>query len=115
VTGFAAPTVASVRYLGGAFARIDPDATAFAIRDREVMLFRVVMLPPDAAPELVVAAEAPWQPMRARITSTYGNFVENADPAQLPLLYPPATLERLRAVKRAFDPDNVLARNHNIV
>ena len=115
VTGFAGPTVASVRYLGGAFSRVDPDATAFAIRDREVMLFRVVMLPPDAAPELVAAAEAPWEPTRARITRTYGNFVERGDPSQLPLLYPPATLERLRAVKRAFDPDNVLARNHNIV
>ncbi|MGN6271716.1 MAG: FAD-binding oxidoreductase [Protaetiibacter sp.] len=115
VTGFAAPTVASVRYLGGAFARIDPDATAFAIRDREVMLFRVVMLPPDAEPELVEAAGVPWQPMHAHITSTYGNFIESADPSQLPLIYPPATLERLRAVKRAFDPDNVLARNHNIV
>jgi FAD/FMN-containing dehydrogenase len=114
VTGFAGPTVASIRYLGGAFSRVDPDATAFAIRDREVMLFRVAFLPPDAAPELVAAAEAPWAPMQARITSTYGNFVEKADPSQLTLLYPPATLERLRAVKRAFDPENVLARNHNV-
>ena len=109
------PTVASIRYLGGAFSRVPADATAFAVRDREVMLFRVVLLPPDAAPELIAAAEAPWEPMRARITSTYGNFVEKGDPAQLPLLYPPATLERLRAVKKQYDPDNVLARNHNIV
>lgn len=114
VTGFAGPTVASVRYLGGAFSRVDPETTAFAFRDREVMLFRLVMLPPDAAPELVAAAEAPWQPMHAHITSTYGNFIEEADPSQLPLLYPPTTLERLRAVKRAFDPHNVLARNHNV-
>ncbi|QNO36981.1 FAD-binding oxidoreductase [Protaetiibacter sp. SSC-01] len=115
VRSFEAPTVASVRYLGGAFARVDPDATAFAVRDREVMLFRVVMLPPDAAPELVEAAAAPWEPMRARITSTYGNFVEKGDPSVLPLIYPPATLERLRAVKRRYDPENLLARNHNIV
>lgn len=115
VRGFEAPTVASIRYLGGAFSRVDPDATAFAVRDREVMLFRVVMLPPDAAPELVAAAEAPWEPMRARITATYGNFSEKGDPAILPLLYPPATLQRLRAVKRAYDPENLLSRNHNIV
>lgn len=31
------------------------------------------------------------------------------------IVRPPATLERLSAVKRAFDPENVLARNHNIV
>ena len=109
------PTIASIRYLGGAFSRVPADATAFAIRDREVMLFRVVLLPPDAAPELIAAAEAPWDPMSARITSTYGNFVEKGDPSQIPLLFPPATLERLRAVKARFDPDNVLARNHNIV
>jgi FAD/FMN-containing dehydrogenase len=114
VTGFAGPTVSSVRYLGGAFSRVDPDATAFGVRDREVLLFRLAMLPPDAAPELVAAAEAPWAPVQARITSTYGNFIEASDPSQLPLIYPPATLERLRAVKRAFDPENVLARNHNI-
>lgn len=109
------PTVASIRYLGGAFSRVPADATAFAVRDREVMLFRVVLLPPDAAPELIAAAETPWEPMRERITSTYGNFVEKGDAAQIPLLYPPATLERLRAVKREFDPNNVFARNHNIV
>jgi len=115
IAGSPGPTIASIRYLGGAFSRVPTDATAFAIRDREVMLFRVVLLPPDAAPELIAAAEAPWAPMKQRITSTYGNFVEKGDPAQLPLLYPPATLERLRAVKTQFDPDNVLARNHNIV
>ena len=115
IAGSPGPTVASIRYLGGAFSRVPAEATAFAIRDREVMLFRVVLLPPDAAPELIAAAEAPWQPMEARITSTYGNFVEKGDPAQLPLLFPPATLERLRAVKARFDPGNVLSRNHNIV
>ncbi|MCS0500257.1 FAD-binding oxidoreductase [Protaetiibacter mangrovi] len=115
VTGFAAPTIASVRYLGGAFARVPADATAFAVRDLEAMLFRVVLLPPDAPDELAAAAAEPFAPVRARITSTYGNFAEAADPALLPLLYPPATLERLRAVKRAYDPDNVLRRNHNIM
>jgi FAD/FMN-containing dehydrogenase len=53
--------------------------------------------------------------MHAHITSTYGNFIESADPSQLPLIYPPKTLERLRAIKRAYDPENVLAHNHNIV
>lgn len=115
IAGSPGPTIASIRYLGGAFSRVPADATAFAIRDREVMLFRVVLLPPDAGPELIAAAEAPWQPMKDRITSTYGNFVEKGDPSQIPLLYPPATLDRLRAVKKRFDPDNLLSRNHNIV
>lgn len=115
VTGYPGPTVASVRYLGGAFSRVAPDATAFATRDREVMLFRLAFLPPDAAPELFAAAESPWEAISARVTSTYGNFIESSGPHQLPLIYPPATLERLRSIKRTFDPDNVLQHNHNIV
>jgi hypothetical protein len=30
-------------------------------------------------------------------------------------MYPPATLERLREVKRRYDPANLLSRNQNIV
>jgi FAD/FMN-containing dehydrogenase len=29
-------------------------------------------------------------------------------------MYPPATLERLRAVKAEWDPENLFRRNHNI-
>jgi FAD/FMN-containing dehydrogenase len=29
-------------------------------------------------------------------------------------MYPPATLERLRAVKAVWDPGNLFRRNHNI-
>lgn len=72
------------------------------------------MLPPDADEGLVAQAAAPWDPVAARITATYGNFVEREDPASLGLVYLPETLERLRAVKRRFDPENVLSRNHNI-
>jgi hypothetical protein len=30
-------------------------------------------------------------------------------------MYPPETMARLAAVKRAWDPSNVFDRNHNIV
>lgn len=53
--------------------------------------------------------------MRPHLAGAYGNFAEAEDPELLPRIYPEATLARLREVKRAFDPDNVLARNHNIV
>ena len=114
-TSFPAPTVASVRYLGGAFSRVPADATAFAVRDREAMLFRVVFLPPDADAASVAAVAPSWEPLARRITSTYGNFIEHAEPEHIPLIYPPATLARLRELKRSFDPHNVLARNHNVV
>ena len=37
------------------------------------------------------------------------------EPAELvERMYPPATLERLRAVKAEWDPENRFRRNHNI-
>jgi FAD/FMN-containing dehydrogenase len=30
-------------------------------------------------------------------------------------MYPPATLKRLRELKRRYDPQNLLSRNQNIV
>jgi FAD/FMN-containing dehydrogenase len=49
------------------------------------------------------------------IEGRYAN--ENADygPEQTRLLYGDAKLARLRALKRTWDPDNVLRRNHNVV
>ena len=46
---------------------------------------------------------------------TYGNFAQDAGQAMTELMYPPATLARLRAAKRTWDPHNVFAANHNIL
>ena len=48
---------------------------------------------------------------------TMGRYAnENADvgPEQTRLLYGDAKLARLAQLKRAWDPDNVLHRNHNV-
>ena len=50
----------------------------------------------------------------ARGTGTYVNFQGSATAEDLAAAYPPATMTRLAAVKRAYDPGNVFALNHNI-
>jgi FAD/FMN-containing dehydrogenase len=56
----------------------------------------------------------PWQAVAARGAGTYVNFQGSATAEDLAAAYPPATMARLTAVKRAYDPDNVFALNHNI-
>jgi FAD/FMN-containing dehydrogenase len=44
----------------------------------------------------------------------YVNFQGSATAADLAAAYPPATYARLAAVKRAYDPGNRFALNHNV-
>ncbi len=109
-----APTAIAVRGLGGAFGRVPADATAFAHRDAEAMVVCLPMLP-DGAPEAEVErALVAWRAVAAHGTGLYVNFQASATPADLAAAYPPATYARLAAVKRAYDPDNRFALNHNV-
>jgi FAD/FMN-containing dehydrogenase len=104
-----------VRYLRGAYNRVPADATAWAFRDAEVMVMVAAFLPPRAPRELIDEVHARWAPVLALATGTYGNFAQEAGDEVTALMYPPATLARLREVKRAYDPGNLLSRNHNVV
>lgn len=108
------PTVLSLRSLGGAFGRVLPDATAFAHRDAEALVIGAVLVPTDATDAAVHDALGGWYPVAAHGTGVYVNFQGSAGEADLHAAYPPATLERLAAVKRAYDPRNVFDRNLNI-
>ena len=109
-----APTGIAVRSLGGAFARVPADATAFAHRDAEAMIVGGFILPATATDADVTQALGPWQGVAAQGTGTYINFQGSATAEDVATAYPPATLARLAAVKRAYDPDNVFALNHNV-
>ncbi|MBL0888695.1 FAD-binding oxidoreductase [Myceligenerans sp. I2] len=108
------PTMLSLRSLGGAFGRVLPDATAFAHRDAEALLVGGVIVPGDATDADVHDALAGWRSVAAHGSGLYVNFQGSDTEADLRAAYPPATLERLTAVKRAYDPRNVFARNLNI-
>ena len=107
------PSVFAIRYLGGRFSHVSPDATAFAARDSEAIVNIVEFLPPGS-PATSGLLGAAWGAAGFR-ASQYGNFTTETGDAVVAAMYPPATMARLRAVKRQHDPDNVFSSNLNIV
>ena len=103
-----------LRGLGGAFCRVAPDATAFAHRDAEALAVAAAMLPPGTPRERAGQALAAWPGVAAHGAGAYIGFLGSAAPAEVAAAYPPATYERLAAVKRRYDPGNLFRRNHNI-
>ncbi|MEH1102312.1 FAD-binding oxidoreductase [Micromonospora sp. CPCC 205561] len=107
--------VAQLRVLGGAMARVPADATAFAHRDREMMVV--------AAAVYQDVAETPvhWQwatefmaAMRQGECGAYVNFLYDDGAERVHEAYPEATYRRLADVKRRYDPDNLFRLNVNI-
>lgn len=110
--GFAA---VNLRPLGGAIARVPADATAFAHRDRRVMVTAAMPVPEAAvaaSPEAVPAARA-WLAATEQAIGLgdagYVNFMASLASSDLARAYPPATLDRLRGVRAAYDPDGFFA------
>jgi FAD/FMN-containing dehydrogenase len=103
-----------VRFLGGALADVAPDATALAWRDAEAIVHWIAFLPPDASDADVEAARSAWEPVGEGAELVCGTFTDDVGPEVVERMYPPATLARLRDVKRTWDPGNLFRRNHNI-
>jgi len=103
-----------LRYLRGAYNRVPSDATAWAWRDAEAILMVAAFLPPRSGRDLIDGIHAKWKPALALTSGAYGNFAQESGDAMTSLMYPPATLERLREVKRTYDPHNLLRANHNV-
>jgi len=106
-------SVTQLRVLGGAMARVPADATAFAHRDALVMASVVTFL--GEAPEAATAwADGYLADLAVDAVGAYSNFLADEGEARLRAAYPGRTYERLAAVKRRVDPDNVFHGNHNI-
>jgi FAD/FMN-containing dehydrogenase len=107
-------TLFNLRHMGGALARKSPGAGARATLPGEVSLFALGVAPDDEAVQAVQAridrlVEA-VQPHRA--AGQYPNFVE--EPADASTFFDAATWARLRAMKVAYDPQDVFKGNHHI-
>jgi FAD/FMN-containing dehydrogenase len=105
---------AQIRPLGGAFARVPADATAFAHRDKAYMLSVINDWETGEAAPHQAWTQAFWNDVRPYASGVYVNFLENSERARIGEAYPGDTYSRLAAVKRAYDPDNVFNLNQNI-
>jgi FAD/FMN-containing dehydrogenase len=111
----AAMRVVQIRVLGGAMARVAPDATAFAHRQARILI-NVAAFVNDEAERSVRQS---WvDDVSARldqgVPGAYVNFLNNEGPDRVRAAYPGSTGDRLRAIKARYDPDNFFRRNENI-
>jgi FAD/FMN-containing dehydrogenase len=115
-TAPSAPTaITQIRVLGGAMARVDPSATAFAHRDAGVMVALITgFADPAEQPVHEAWTQAYFEALRPAATGVYANFLEDEGPARVREAYPGLTFRRLVEVKRHYDPTNVFHRNQNI-
>jgi FAD/FMN-containing dehydrogenase len=103
-----------VRHCGGALARPEPGQGAIGAIDAEFMLFAVGITPVPPAVAAVEAkldaldtALAPWQSVR-----TYPNFAERGGATEV--VFGGQAVARLRRVKAAYDPENLILANHPV-
>lgn len=109
-----------IHHLGGAYGRVEEDATPFPNRSARFWLniygFWADAADDDARVRFVRGLAADMAPF-----STGGQYVNfmaaetDVEPAAVALsVYGAKKLARLRALKKAYDPENVLRLNHNI-
>ena len=104
------------RGLGGAMARVAPDATAFAHRTQAYFV-AIIGLWIDAAEDAAVHrawTESLWESIRREGSGVYVNFLENEGAERVREAYPGATLARLGAIKQKYDPENMFRHNQNV-
>jgi FAD/FMN-containing dehydrogenase len=104
-----------LRVLGGAYARVANDATAFAHRERGLFV-NVAAMYADAGErddhDAWVSDVA--NALGGNGSGGYVGFLGDEDEATVRAAYPGATWDRLRDVKRRYDPSNLFHLNHNI-
>ncbi len=103
-----------LRGLGGAYGRVAPSATALAHRSAEAMIISAAFVTPESTEADVEHAREVWRTIGDQGIGSYAGFLASETPEDIAALWPTETLERLRAVKRAWDPNNVFRRNFNI-
>ena len=95
-----------IRSVGGAVADVPDDATAYAHRSAN---FSVVAFGASRA-----RLDAAWVDLSAHYQGLYLSFETDQRPERITEAWPPATLARLRALKKQYDPENVFRDNFNI-
>ncbi|MGH3366987.1 MAG: FAD-binding oxidoreductase [Nocardioidaceae bacterium] len=106
---------AQLRTLGGAVARVAPNATAYAHRRSRIMTNVAAFY---STAEEKAAREAWVGDLSARLqqsdSGAYVNFLGDDGAQRIGDAYPGETWSRLVEVKRRYDPSNLFRLNHNI-
>jgi len=103
-----------IRQLGGAIGRSHPEHGALASLDAPFIIFAIGMAP---TPETLAAVESSVASLRAALEPwesphTYLNFAETRrNPKSL---WTETSYKRLRRIKKAVDPRNVIRSNHEL-
>jgi FAD/FMN-containing dehydrogenase len=108
-------SVAQLRILGGAMARVPADATAFAHRDRRVMVaLGAVYERAEETPQHEAWVTEFAAALDDGKPGVYVNFVGDEGEDRVREAYPGRTWERLAEIKARYDPTNVFRLNQNI-
>ena len=107
--------VAQLRVLGGAMARVPVDATAFAHRRSKIMVNVAALYgSPDEAPVYEPWVTAFAAALKQGDDGAYVSFLVDEGEARIRAAYPGKTWDRLRSIKRRYDPTNLFRINQNI-
>ena len=106
--------VVQLRVLGGASARVPVEATAYAHRQRRIMVNVAAFYDgPDDKPRRQEWVDGLAAAIRQG-DGVYVNFLSDEGPERVREAYPGPTWDRLVEVKRRYDPGNLFHRNQNI-
>lgn len=107
--------VAQLRVLGGAAARVPVEATAYAHRERRMMVNLAAFYNGD---EDRTARQTWVKDFAADLSqgdsAAYVNFIGDEGEARVRDAYPGAVWDRLAAIKARYDPTNLFRLNQNI-
>lgn len=106
--------VLGVRAVGGAVSQVPDDATAYAHRRAELMLLTTAIGPAPVLEATRPALDAIWDRLAPHTFGAYANFLSGVTESDVAAVYPEKTYERLAAVKRKYDPENLFRGNHNV-
>jgi len=104
-----------LRVLGGAMAKVSEDATAYANRKQPIMVNIAAFYVTEQEKQERQAWIDDFSDVLNRGDgSAYVGFLGPHEQDRLLDAYPQATLDKLRAVKKTYDPDNLFRLNFNI-
>jgi FAD/FMN-containing dehydrogenase len=107
--------VAQLRVLGGAMARVSADATAFAHRERRVMVaLGTLYQRAEDTPQQEAWVGSLAAALGDGAPGVYVNFLADEGEARVREAYPGKTWDRLAEIKRRYDPTNLFRLNQNI-